>query len=248
MHPIAELGLQNLSQPFRNGTQPARPSVTIILAAGTGNALQLGNANCRRGFVTHSTPIRRTVIVPPLSYLFWALLHKIRKWNCKQFVSSFIHVNRKNVFLELLKAIANGGRIRQLIQTFAPSVRNEFSFDNASVPIVNRQRLEADLLGKTVGKLVGSDESGTRGISISLKFHQVSIAAPVRLLLEKQEVVVSQKIGRGQSANTATHNNNVVMRRDRRPSKDLSIAYLMTNMIVFALYLGTLLGRRGKQR
>src|SRR5205807_9490433 len=135
-----------------------------------------GNANCRRGFVTHSTPIRRTVIVPPLFYLFWILLHEIRKWNCKQFVSSFIHVNRKNVFLELLKAIANGGRIWQFVQTFAPGIGNEFSFDNAAVPIVNRQRLEADLLGKTVGKLGGADECGARGISISLKLHQVSIA------------------------------------------------------------------------
>src|SRR5207247_6745719 len=139
-----------------------------------------------------------------------------------QLAASLLEINGENLFFEFLEAFANWRGIGQFIEAVSPCVGNELAFHNRAVPAVHGQRFQADLLGKAVADFALVDESSPGGVSGTLIFHQVSIAAPVRLFFKQQEITVLEQVSSGKAADASAHDDYVMVGRGWRASEDLA--------------------------
>src|SRR5439155_21597104 len=152
-----------------------------------------------------------------------------------QLAASLLEINGEDLFFKLLEAFANWCGIGQFIEAVSPRVGNELAFHNRAVPAVHGQRFQADLLGKAVADFALVDESSPGGVSGTLIFHQVSIAAPMRLFFKQQEITVLEEISSRKAAHASAHDDHVMPCRGGRTSEDFAVEDLMADVGVFAL-------------
>src|SRR5262249_39715660 len=152
-----------------------------------------------------------------------------------EFVVTLRGVDLEHRLLELLEAVANGGRIRQLVESVAPCIGNKLSVENGAVPIVHGEGLESDFFCESERGLVFGAERGASGVTRSLVIHDVGVAAEVRLFFEQKKIALLQKVCRGESADAAAHDHYVMLCARWGFSECFPIAHLMADGVLFAI-------------
>src|SRR5581483_3771967 len=115
----------------------------------------------------------------------------------------------------------------ELIQSIAPGVGDEFTFQNAAIPVVDGQRFEPDLFGKGKRVLAVFEKGSAGCVGRTLIVHQVRVTAPVWFFFEQQNIAMTQHVSGAQPADAASNHNDVVPRGNRWTGEYFPIANLV---------------------